>query len=464
MKYLKKTFCTLLVVVMALAMAVPAFAAGTGKITVSNPVAGEEYTAYKVFDVNYDSGKSSYAYSIDKTSEWLTTVQGYAGVTLTEAVTGNKYIVEKNENFSAATFANALKAALSGKTGTKLTADGNALTASGLDLGYYFVSSTNGSLCNLTTTNPEVTIRDKNDVPFDKEDNKDSVEVGETVSYTITGKIPDTTGFDSYVYKISDTMSSGLTFKKDVSVTVDGVTLDDSKYVLNNSDTGFDLTIKVKELQEKVGKEIKVTYTAVVNENAVSQISKNSAKLTYSNDPTNGALTTETTPDEETVYTAKIVINKYEKGNNTNKLADAKFVLKNEAGKFYKYTAKTQTMPAKVEWVDNQSDATEVTTDGNGAADFKGLKDGTYNLVETAAPSGYNMLTAPVAITINGSAATTIDLTSLTVTSNVENGTGTTLPETGGIGTKIFYAVGGILVLGAGIMLVAKKRTEKVEK
>ena len=98
-------------------------------------------------------------------------------------------------------------------------ADGKA-TATGLDLGYYFVTSTNGALCNLTTTDPAVTIHDKNDMPFKKEVDKTNVDVGQAVTFKITGKVPDYTGFTKYTYLITDTMTNGLTFKDDVKVMV----------------------------------------------------------------------------------------------------------------------------------------------------------------------------------------------------------------------------------------------------
>lgn len=459
MKTVARIASLLLALVMVFGLSVTAFAAGPGTITVDNPIAGQTYTAYKIFDVTYDESKSTYAYSIAGDSEWYDVVKDYTGITLTKAASENTYAVTKKDTFSAAAFANVLKAAVTGKTGgiTLNVADGKA-TATGLDLGYYFVTSSTGALCNLTTTNPDATIHDKNDVPFDKVDDKASVEVGETVNYTITGKVPDTTGFTTYEYTIADTMSAGLTFQKNVAVTVDGVTLDAGKYVLNQTDNGFTLTIKVMELQEKVGKEIKVTYTAVTNDNAVTVISKNSATLTYSNNPTDSSKTTTTPEDIETVYSAKLVIDKYQKDDESKKLANAKFVLKNAEGKYYKYTAATESAAAKVEWVENQTDATEVTTDDNGAAVFNGLKDGTYHLVETAAPAGYNLLATEVEVVINGADATEVDLSSLTATAKVENSTGTTIPETGGIGTTIFYVAGGLLVLGAVILLITKKR------
>ena len=443
---------------MVFGLSVTAFAAGPGTITVDNPLEGQTYTAYKIFDVTYDESKSTYAYSIAGDSEWYAVVSPYDGITLTKAASENTYAVTKNDSFSAAAFANVLNAAVAGKTGITLKlADGKA-TATDLDLGYYFVTSTSGALCNLTTTNPNATIHDKNDVPFDKVDDKDSVEVGETVSYTITGKVPDYTGFTTYTYLITDTMSEGLTFQKDAKVTLGGTDVTSActiTYDVEGNANKF--TVSIPVMTYTIGAEIKVTYSAVVNENAGAKIEKNHAILTYSNDPTNDT-THNSNPEEETVYSAKLVIDKYQKDDERKKLANAKFVLKNAEGKYYKYTAATESAAAKVEWVEKQTDATEVTTDTNGAAAFNGLKDGTYYLVETAAPASYNLLANEVEVTINGAKATEVDLSSLTATAKVENSTGTTIPETGGIGTTIFYVAGGLLVLGAVILLITKKR------
>lgn len=190
---MKKIISVLLALVMTLALSVSALAAGeTGTITVDNPKADATYTAYKIFDVSYNADKSAYSYTIQSDSEWFATVNTYAteanGLTLTRVSGTNTYVVTTSDKFSAPAFAVALKAALAGKTGTTLTVENGKATAAGLELGYYFVSSTTGALCNLTTTNPTVTIHDKNDIPFDKVDNKESVDVGETVTYTITGQ------------------------------------------------------------------------------------------------------------------------------------------------------------------------------------------------------------------------------------------------------------------------------------
>ena len=471
MKKTKKLASLLLALVMALALAVPAMATGeTGTIILDNPKEGVTYTAYKIFDVSYSADKSSYSYTIYYEDEWYDAVENYDGLTLTPIDGAGNFFVTTNDAFSAADFADTLKADIAGKTDGVQMGDADeggkkVKKATNLDLGYYFVySSETDALCNLTTTNPSVTIHDKNDMPFEKEDDKDSVEIGETVTYTITGKVPDTTGFDEYSYVIKDTMSDGLTLNRNIAVTIGGTaaSITPTYTEADGRTNGFSLTIPVTDYQTQVGAAIVVTYTAVVNANAAGNVENNHAVLEYKNDPSSEVKTIER---EQTVYSAKIVINKVVKGTET-KLPDAKFVLyKEEAGakKYYKYTEANGTNPAKVEWVDNQTAATEVTTNDQGVAEFKGLKDGTYYLLETEAPAGYNLLTEPKEITINGASATATSLTSLTHTEQVENSTGAVLPSTGGMGTTIFYVTGSILVLAAVVLLVTKKRMKSAK-
>lgn len=472
MKYAKKLASFLLVLVMAFAMTMTtAFAAGNGSITVDNPQADQTYTAYKIFDVVYNTDQTAYSYTISGTSEWFdvvatknadgTVTSKITGLSFQKAFSADTYVVVQGDGFSAASFANTLRENISGKSGTTLSVANGKATATGLDLGYYFVTSTSGALCNLTTTNPSVTIHDKNDIPFDKVDDQESVEVGEIVNYVITGKVPDTTGFTTYKYQITDKMSAGLTFNKDVKVYIDGVELTDTtKYTLSYTDSAKDFVLDIDVMKLTVGAKIEVKYSATVNDNAVAQIENNHAILEYSNDPTDSSKTT-TREDKETVYSAKIIINKYAATDTTKKLAGAKFVLMNSEGKYYKYTAATADTAADVSWVDNQADATVVETNENGAGDFNGLKDGTYQLKEIAAPDGYNLLDELVTITINGANATTADRSSLTVTAGIANSTGTLLPSTGGIGTTVFYVIGAALAIGAVVLLVTRRRMSK---
>ena len=474
MKCTRKLASLLLALVMVFALATTAFAteAGTttttGTITVANPVANQEYKAYKIFDVVYDAAKEHYSYTIDSTSEWFNTVSAYAtgahGLTLTQVNGGDTYVVTTGNGFSAPDFAVALKAAVDGMTGLQLSGDANSVSVSNLDLGYYFVASSTGALCNLTTTNPTVTIHDKNDMHFEKTADATDVEVGQTVTYTITGKVPDYTGFNAYTYKVADTMSAGLTFNQDsIKVTVGSIDkTTDCTIEKNVGDNANSFTVTVPVKSYTIGAEIKVTYTATVNEKAIAVVSENEAKLIYSNDPT----TDETkiiTPPVVKVYSSKIVIDKVEKvaeGTPAKRLKGAEFVLYKEVtptggGSATKYYWKWNDTDEKVEWVENRAEATVAKTDMYGYTLFFGLADGTYYLVETKAPAGYNRLEEPVTVTVAGSDA---DPTSLTVNEKVENSAGTLLPSTGGMGTTVFYVLGAVLVMGAVVLLVTKKR------
>jgi fimbrial isopeptide formation D2 family protein/LPXTG-motif cell wall-anchored protein len=541
MKKMKKLLSMLLAVVMVLAMAAPSFA---GTITIDNPTKDENgklynYRAYKIFDVTYDEEQTTYAYSIEATSNWFLIVSSYDNVVvvdnpdpqkppiipngteivLTKVASENRYAAtfpETNNkaNLNAAEFAKYLKGKLNALPETteviNFTGDENSATAE-VGLGYYFVTSDadTNALCNLTTTDPDATIHDKNDVPFDKADDKEDVEVGEQVNYILTGKVPDTTGFESYDYIITDTMSEGLTFNNDIVVyfakkvekswednakpdnievvkngetieyferisemskefyTIDTTPVDPEKFT-------FKLTINVMELKDKITTPLLVKYSAKVNEKAVSVISTNKAELSFSNDPTNKD-SYGTREDEETVYSAKVAIDKYAKNDadandKTLKLADAEFVLKNSEGHFYKYIKVgdaladgTTATENDVTWVTNQADATVMkTADGTeegiekGYAEFPGLKNGTYKLVEIKAPNGYNLLDQEIDIVINNENATADNY--YTLSQSVMNVAGTKLPSTGGIGTTIFYAAGIILMAGAVFFVVRRKR------
>lgn len=266
-------------------------------------------------------------------------------------------------------------------------------------------------------------------------------------------------------------MTEGLTFN-DGSVKVyigDGEsaeTLDNTYYTYTKVNNGFKLNINVMALiaddskLANIGDAIVVKYTATVNDKAVSVVSKNKAILTYSSDPGIEDKTETTPPQEVKVFSAKIVIDKHDANHKSAKLAGAKFVLKNKDGEYYKYTAASEdgTTPAKVEWVKRivEDQATVVTTDDKGAAKFDGLVNGTYYLEETEAPAGYNKLTNDVEVIINGNSDDVY--TDLTKSASVENSTGSLLPSAGGIGTTVFYVVGGLLVVGAAVLLVTKRR------
>lgn len=469
MKTMRKLFTVLLALAMTLALAVPAFAADTtGSITITNPQGDRTYTAYKIFDVTYSG--DHYSYTISDTDAVYTTVKAYAdvtanGLTLTPVGKTGKYNVSTGDSFSAASFAQYLKTnAGSLGTGTAFTQVGNTMKASGLTPGYYFVSGTSGTVCELATAK-DIQIRDKNEAPqIEKsvDDADRTVEIGQKLTYTITGKVPSTKGYTEYTYELTDTMSEGLTFNKDVKVTIGDEDVTTAAAITKNGN-GFVASVNMMDYQGQIDKPVVITYTATVNEKAIQRNEEtNTATLKYSNDPANKNSFKESSVEVE-VFSFNIVINKYAAGNESTKLEGAKFVLKNAEGKYYNCDTATKA----VTWVVGKADTTEVTTDVNGVARFDGLQAGTYKLEETAAPAGYNQLIKDITIVLKEDGSATIDDAASTpeadrsLTAGVANSTGTMLPETGGIGTVIFVALGALAVICAGVFLVTNKRMSK---
>ena len=469
MKTMRKLFTVLLALAMTLALAVPAFAADTtGSITITNPQGDRTYTAYKIFDVTYSG--DHYSYTISDTDAAFTTVKAYAdvaanGLNLTAVGKTGKYNVSTGDSFSAASFAQYLKTnAGSLGTGTAFTQVGNTMKASGLTPGYYFVSGTSGTVCELATAK-DIQIRDKNEAPqIEKsvDDADRTVEIGQKLTYTITGKVPSTKGYTEYTYELTDTMSEGLTFNKDVKVTIGDEDVTTAAAITKNGN-GFVASVNMMDYQGQIDKPVVITYTATVNEKAIQRNEEtNTATLKYSNDPANKNSFKESSVEVE-VFSFNIVINKYAAGNESTKLEGAKFVLKNAEGKYYNCDTATKA----VTWVVGKADTTEVTTDVNGVARFDGLQAGTYKLEETAAPAGYNQLIKDITIVLKEDGSATIDDAASTpeadrsLTAGVANSTGTMLPETGGIGTVIFVALGALAVICAGVFLVTNKRMSK---
>ena len=470
MKTMRKLFTVLLALAMTLALAVSAFAADTGSITITNPQGDHTYTAYKIFDVTYTADGVNYSYTISDTDAAFSTVKAYAdvaanGLNLTAVANTNKYNVSIGAGFSAASFAQHLKTNVDSLgTGTAFIEDGNTMKASGLALGYYFVSSTSGTVCELATAK-DIQIRDKNEVPEikkDVDDNDRTVEIGQKLTYTITGKVPSTKGYDEFTYQVTDTMTEGLTFNKDVKVTIGGVDVTAAATITNNENS-FVASVNMINYQDQIDASVVITYTATVNEKAIQRDKEtNTATLKYSNDPADKNSFKESSV-EVNVFSFNIVINKYATGNENTKLAGAKFVLKNNEGKYYKYDAAAKV----VSWVDDKSAATEVSTGADGAARFDGLQAGTYSMEETVAPAGYNQLTKDITIVLDKNGSATIDGAASapgadhSLTTGVANSTGTVLPETGGTGTVIFVALGALAVICAGVFLVTNKRMSK---
>lgn len=506
---MKRILALVIAVLMAVAVCPVAFASPTpaGTITVLNAVAGKEYNAYKIFDLEMDdpSAPTSFIYRISSDSVWYTTVSNYAattanGLTLTsEGGTPETFLVTIGASFSAAAFAAELKRALENDFPDPATAPspdgtdtptGTTASIPVPSFGYYFVTSSLGATCALDSVSTSVTIYEKNgQPPFDKTattPNAPSVEVGQTVTFTITGEVPSTVGYtDHYIWRVIDTMSNGLTMNRDVTVTVgtsftytSDQLVASSELIYNPAgiDNKFMLQFDIvgNHSDWAVGDPIVITYTAVVNENAITNWNslKNEATLQYSNDPTDGNQTTSGSPDVVELHTTNLKIHK--ENNSGTVLAGATFKLYKLDGATKYYYRYVTSPSADVDWTDDPALADEFITNSSGEVPIIGLGAGTYYLEETVAPQGYNLLTTPVTIEIvvntSGSTpviqvsyngGTPVDVTSVDgIPVTVVNNAGSELPATGGIGTRIFYIVGGILMATAVVVFVTRKRMQ----
>lgn len=445
---MKKLVTLLLVMVMIFSLATTAFAAGTGSITITPPAgvnadATNTYKIYKVFDADGNGDSISY-----KLVEGKTTAP--AGFTVDEA--GNVAYAggESATELTAADIAAIAAYVTEADLVATVTSTGSAnAVANDLPNGYYYITTSTGSVVTIDTTNPNATVNDKNTVPeikkeisdassYDADGKKALAQVGTDVEFTAT----ITVGKGSVNYVFHDTMSPGLQYNNDVTVT--GVNADQYEVLATPAD-GDTITIKFADGIAE-GTEITIKYTAKVTSDALTQDpAKNTAKVTYGD---KYSTTSETTK----VYNAKFTVTKTDGENKP--LAGAGFVIKNADGKYYKLT------DGVVAWVDSIDEATEYTSDAEGnVTSFTGLADGIYTLVEKTTPAGYNKAPDKEFTIAEGDYETK----NLEQTATVINKAGTELPSTGGVGTTMFYIIGGLMMLMAVVLLVTKKRMAAAE-
>ena len=475
MKHMKRFVALFAALALVLAMAAPAFAdePTTGSITINKATAGTTYTAYKIFDLDYvdatTTTKASYAYKAD--DNWKAFVTGTgAGAAYVDYNEKTRAVTAK-DTFNEGQAPAFAKAALayakdSGITGVTEKADASGkVEFKNLELGYYVVDTPMGALCVLDSTIPNVNVDEKNEVPSVEK----KVKAGNTYEASNTAKIGDTVEFETKInvkkgaanYVLHDKMDAGLTLDSaSIKVTVDGadVTADATKCTIKttgmtDADCTFEIAFADAYVAGLADKTIVVTYNATLNSNAVvgSTGNKNDTYLKYgnSNDTTHGKTTTYT-------YEFDVV-----KTNDANQLL--------EGAVFSLYASKDETVPMKLVKNDTdvyrlatKDDITTVTEFTAGKVTIQGLANGNYYLEEITAPKGYNKLDQRVKITINNAdlKANTTENTYTDGGVKVENKAGTTLPGTGGIGTTIFYLIGGGLMVAAAVLLIAKKRME----
>ena len=456
---MKKSATLLLALVMILSLAIPAFAAGTNTITVNGTVANETYKIYKLFDLSVNEEMTAYTYTVKE--EWKGFFTTGAGKDYVKIDDQGYVTIESEEK--AAGLAKAAAAALDGKTVVgSIQATGESVTFTGLDNGYYLITSTLGTLAmtDTTPTKPDAEVDEKNKedtiVKEVKEDStgkfgkENDAQIGDVVEFKSTITLVKNTRN----VVVHDKMDSGLTYTAG-SVAIEGLTKG-NQYTVNENpedkDT-FDIVFSQDYLDSLTEPTtvLTLTYTATLNENAVVKGENgvaivdqyNKTKITYGDK--------QSVEDQTVTTTHKFVVNKFAAG--VEDLADAVFSLKKD-GKVVKLIKLDDTNYRVANGNEAGAVDTFVTVDIGDIVIWGVDADDDYTLEEITAPAGYNKLPAEVEVTVNADNNTQVD---------VENKAGTELPSTGGVGTTMFYVIGGLMMLMAVVLLVTKKRMASAE-
>lgn len=480
---MKKLFAVLLTVVLVLSMGTVAFAADTGTITISNAIKGATYNIYKMFDFAPVADSTTQGrYTV--VAEWEDFLEGDGAAYLeADENTGTiKWVGEETDARKAELAKKAVayaKLKSIGATKTETAQADGAVSFESVALGYYAIDTSLGTICALTNVDNTFEAHEKNEKPdidkFVQEDSEaedededygwgkvNDADIGQKVDYKSTV----TVGLGATNYVMHDTMEAGLTFNNDVVVKLaDGTVVDAKNYTVTTPATDghtFDVAFKDDFIAGLAkGSTFTVFYSATLNEDANIAVdgNDNTVYLSYGE-----SSTWETAEKTTTTYTWKMDVLKYTMdGESKVNLAGAKFKLMDEDGNDIKFTA-VEGADVPTYRYDENGTVTVITTDANGKFELVGLDEGTYALRETEAPKGYNKLSSDIEVVITSE----YDETALTAsyeiggaepaTIEVENKTGSLLPETGGIGTTIFYVGGGLLMLAAIVLLISKKR------
>jgi len=581
MKMTKRIFSLALCLVLMMALALPAFAAGetTYTLTIENEKPNHVYEAYQMFSGTLaDDGTVQILSDIkwgsaivldgayDKSEALLTAIKAEAGLVKLHSATNAASLAIGLAGLTSDSDTLNLFAKVVGEVirpvyaevggvqqvtvpasqpaGTSGSKDNynhvnGKYTISGLDAGYYLVKDKDNSLDGVEAdiaTNyiirvlKDLTVKPKGDVPGVKKEINDTLDgtyhehddfdIGDLAYYKWEGTLPSNLlTYDNYHYRFEDTLSAGLTFIAIQQIYVEGnngvkvhtfYDITDDATENNTAPAGItmgretdgtifvdfnDLLVIYKNILPS--HKIVVKYTAMVNRDAlIAQPNTNSVKLIFSNDP-NGGGDGETPEDEAYAFTFRVDVDKVDADDTDKKLEGAEFVL------YYQTTENEQTIKhyAKVvteemiaagdivnnevvtqddlgvvyEWTTDRDAASILDTDANGELGVRGLDAGLFYLEETKAPTGYNLMETPVQIQITptystdayGKATVTVnykvDSRDQGTSSDIEvrNSSGSTLPITGGVGTTMFYVIGGILVAAAVVLLISRRRVEE---
>lgn len=487
MKHLKKIVSLLLTAVMVLAMCIPVMADAATRYTITAPNNGHTYEIYQIFtgdlhegtlsNVKWGfNGKENQGDPVDKTIlDELTAANTKTDTEKIDII--NKYVTLTNP---VATIKN--DETYSAEPGYYLIKDKDNSISGEETYTKYIVKVSKNLTITPKADKPsfEKKLKDTNDTTGETSGWQDSADydIGDEIPFQLKGTVAsDYDNYKTYYFAFHDVEEAGLTFDKNtVKVYVDGTEISTGYIVKTDANkTHNDCTFEVEFTDLKniesvhAGSVITVEYKSILNSNAVlgEQGNVNKAKLEFSNNPNNEQVGRPTKPgetpwDNVIVFTYKVLINKTDKDGNA--LSGAEFTLEKEMQDGSK---------KKITVIKSESGTT---------FEFKGLDDGNYILTETKTPDKYNTID-PIKFTVTANHDITWEeqtrtavLTKLSgnkvdgeitftekkdegsLEANVVNMKGSQLPETGGIGTTIFYVVGVILMLGAGVLLVTKKR------
>lgn len=502
MKTTKRFLSVMLIALMTFCLSAFTVSADSFSITVSNDnpavsIDGQTFNAYKVFAVTYDG--DAYTYSLD-------------GTCLSPSGYGAGYGIDDLQNFDESqmqTFANYVYTNyIQGKSpsvaGTATTSAGSAVINVS-EAGYYLVfgagNNTSGatgkdavtSLVMCDTASPNASVKLKLDAPsLDKQIQHNETaewgvvgdnQIGDTIKFRLITKVPSINGYSQYKYVIHDTMTTGLTYKELVEVKVnDSTTLDPTYYTATCSGQDLTVTFKIKEALEAnaiaVDDKLYTYYNATLNTDALkseaantTQHNDNEAYLEYSNNPYDTTSTGETPHVKVYDWTFATTIHKVGvsgtgESKTTKDLKGAGFTIKDKNGNVVKFSSTT----ANEYIVDPNGSVTEIITPDNGTFKILGLDDSQdYVLEETTVPNGYSKcenVTICIKADYNagGNELTNLELSKVDKATNsgmtvtIENTSGKKLVGTGGIGTTIFYIIGGALMAGAVVILIVRRR------